>query len=306
MGDPVSKTGDRHAIRSVSEDVKDKRIGFHNDFFGDSTTYAANSSGYYGNNDYEIVKEKSPYLVIDGESGWSRDCNTEEGCIWQVSELFDVYAILKQFLDHHYTSYSLAHGYYANNAYWKRFLLSKENLDAMNIPHHPEYFNDNEGKPTYRTAYEFIRDHLGYRLYAKFENKYFVQKSSHLNYKINIENYGFSALHNPREVHVILLDADNTIIATDLSNSDPSTWQPYAPEDEHYTTLTHTISGTLTLPKDLSNAADYKIGIWLPDPLLKNNKNYDIELANRTGVTRIENTTQKINIVQENLNLISF
>ncbi len=294
---------DRAAIRSVSDAVKDTRIGFHNDFFGDRNTYAANSSGYYGGNDYEIVKEKSHLLMIDGESGWSRDCNTESGCIWQVSELFDVYAILKQFLDHHYTSYSLAHGYYANNAYWKRLLLSKENLEALNIPYHPKYFNDNKGNLTNRTAYEFIRDHLGYRLYFKPGNETFVQNSNQLNYAIDIQNYGFSTLHNPREVHVVLLDGDNNVVATDLSSSDPSTWQPYAPGDDNYSTLTHTISGSLTLPKGLTKSSDYKIGIWLADPILKNNKKYDIQLANRSGMIIIENDIQKINIVKDDLSL---
>ncbi|MBJ7879227.1 DUF4874 domain-containing protein [Gelidibacter salicanalis] len=292
---------DRAAIRSVSDAVKDTRIGFHNDFFGDRNTYAANSSGYYGGNDYEIVKHKSHLLMIDGESGWSRDCNTEDGCIWQVSELFDVYEILKQFLDHHYTSYSLAHGYYANNAYWKRLLLSKENLDALNIPYHPEYFNDNKGNLTNRTAYEFIRDHLGYRLYFKPGNESFSQNSNQLNYVIDIQNYGFSALHNPRQVHVVLLDVNDNIVTSDLSSSNPSTWQPYAPGDENYATLTHTISGSLMLPKDLTTSTDYKIGIWLADPILKNNKMYDIQLANRTDMKIIENDNQKINILKFNI-----
>ena len=294
---------DRAAIKSVPDAVKDTRIGFHNDFFGDHNTYEANSSGYYGRNDYNIVKDKSPYLIIDGESGWSRDCNTEDGCIWQVSELFDVYEILKQFLDHHYTSYSLAHGYYANNAYWKRFLLSKENLDAMNIPYHSEYFHDTNGNLTNRTAYEFIRDYLGYRLYFKPGNESFTQKSNKLNYSIDIQNYGFSTLHNPREVNVVLLDADNNIVAIDLSNSNPSTWQPYAPGDENHSTLTHTVSGTLTIPNGTNTASDYKVGLWLADPILKNNKKYDIQLANRTGMVIIENGTQKINVIKDNLSL---
>ena len=294
---------DRAAIRSVPDAIKDKRIGFHNDFFGDRNTYAATSSGYYGGNDYKIVKDRSHLLMIDGESGWSRDCNSESGCIWQVSELFDVYEVLKQFLDHHYTSYSLAHGYYANNAYWKRLLLSKENLEALNVPYHPEYFNDNKGNLTNRTAYEFIRDHLGYRLYFKPGTESFTQKSNQLSYSIDIQNYGFSALHNPREVHVVLLDADNNLVATDLSSSDPSTWQPYAPGDEKHTTLTHTISGTLTLPEGMTTSSNYRIGVWLADPLLKNNKKYDIELANRTGMTIIENDNQKINTIKEGLSL---
>jgi hypothetical protein len=292
---------DRAAIRSVSDAVKDTRIGFHNDFFGDRNTYAATSSGYYGGNDYEIVKDKSQLLMIDGESGWSRDCNSESGCIWQVSELFDIYEVLKQFLDHHYTSYSLAHGYYANNAYWKRLLLSKENLDALHIPYHPDYFKDTNGHPTNRTAYEYVRDHLGYRLYFKPGNESFSQKSYQLSYSIDVQNYGFSALHNPREVHVVLLDDANNIVATDLSSSDPSKWQSYAPGDDSYATLTHTISGTLTLPKGITTSSHYKIGIWLADPILKNNKKYDIQLANRTGTTIIENDTQKINVVKENI-----
>lgn len=146
-----------------------------------------------------------------------------------------------------------------------------------------------------------MRDHLGYRLYFKPGNEIFSQKSYQLSYSIDVQNYGFSALHNPREVHVVLLDDANNIVATDLSSSDPSKWQPYEPGDDSYATLTHTISGTLTLPKGITTSSHYKIGIWLADPILKNNKKYDIQLANRTGTTIIENDTQKINVVKENI-----
>lgn len=299
--------GDRNNISTaaVSNAAKDSQIGFHNDFFGDSTTYAADSSGYYASTDYNTVKSKSANLLVDGESGWSRDCNDNAGCIWQVSELFDVYEVLVQFLDHHYTSYSLAHGYHANNAYWKRFLLSKESLASLNIPYHPEYFKNNQGDDTHRTAYEYIRDHLGYRLYLKLGNEAFTQNDNELNYSIDIQNYGFSAIHNPREVNVVLLDGANNVVATHLSAANPTTWQPYTPADANRTTLTHNITGNLTLPQGITPASDYKIGIWLADPILKNNKKYDITLANRTNMSVFENNTQKINIVKENITLSS-
>ncbi|KVV15141.1 DUF4874 domain-containing protein [Flavobacterium sp. TAB 87] len=297
--------GDRNAISTaiVSTAIKDARIGFHNDFFGDSKTYSSTSSGYYGSDTYNLVKDKSYNLLIDGEPGWSRDCKSNSDCIWQVSELFDVYEVLKQLTDHHYTSFSLAHGYNANNAYWKRFLLSQENLDALKIPYHPSYFKNNVGSSVNRTAYEFIRDHLGYRLYVSAANQSLTQNGNILNYSVDIQNYGFSSLHNPREVNVVLLDAANNVIATSLSSANSSTWQPYTPGDANHTILTHTISGTMTLPANIVTASNYKIGIWLTDPVLKNNKKFDIQLANRTGMTVFENNTQKINIYKTSVSL---
>lgn len=96
-------------------------------------------------------------------------------------------------------------------------------LDSFNMPISDLYFGVNENYE--RSAYAYIRDHLGYRLElqkAKLE-------INGLNLFVNtlLINRGFSAPQNPRPFYFVILDYNtNTILKTIPSNVDWRTWQP--------------------------------------------------------------------------------
>ena len=49
---------------------------------------------------------------------------------------------------------------------WQSEKLTREMLDQHNIVYDPAWFTENDGDVAYHSAYEFIRDHLGYKITA--------------------------------------------------------------------------------------------------------------------------------------------
>ncbi|WP_181995390.1 DUF4832 domain-containing protein [Arsenophonus endosymbiont of Bemisia tabaci] len=71
-----------------------------------------------------------------------------------------------------------------------------------------DYFGD-QTKENYitRSDFEYIRDHLGYRLtLEEAAYPFFVKVGDYFDLKFNLKNYGFSRPVNVRPIAIVLLD----------------------------------------------------------------------------------------------------
>jgi len=228
-----------------------------------------------GNPEFDAFTRESPYLAVDGELYWSD----------QGGEIDGLRAAKRMRL-HHYTSLSLTHSYsgYEGKRYsidrWMETFVTAEELRKEKLPVSDGYFEDWAGRPVRRTFFEYIRDHLGYRI--ELQKARFPQKTkSKLAVEIELINRGFATLINPRPVYLVLIDAAGELVLRYKTDVDPHAWQPFQPEDTDYTPLTHHIKAEFPL-KGLA-AGEYMLGLLLPDASesIASDSRYAIRVANR-------------------------
>jgi len=240
------------------------RLGFANDGFMANISDGGSWSElpFYanpGNPEFDRVTMESPYMAVDGELYWSD----------QGGKIDGMKAALRLRL-HHFTSLSFTHSYsgYEGKRYsidrWMETLITEEELRIENLPISDGYFRNYEGKPVERTAFEYIRDHLGYRIElqnAKFPNR--VSKDETLSVTVELINRGFATLINPRPVYFVLINTSSELVLKEKIDANPQTWQPFEPGDLKYQPLTHGIKGNVSLKKIKSG--EYMLGLWMPD-----------------------------------------
>lgn len=256
-----------------------ERIGFHNDFFTAASHPLALGNDYVpGTKLYQTVKAQSPYAVVDGEMPY--DGTTE----WHMTYAIDPYETLKIFNEHHYNSFSVVHSYENNINQWKNIILDKAKLstDAGGIRFHQNYFTEN-GTDTDRTMYEFVRDHLGYRLYADVKSSTASQKGNVISYAVDMYNYGFSRPYTNNAIKVVLLDSANNIVSQAENMTDMRQWQPFDPKGDPMVTLAHTLKGKMNVP-DIQ-LKTFKLGLYMPSKSIgfEENHEFSIKLANKNN-----------------------
>ncbi len=203
---------------------------------------------------------------------------------------------------------------------WKDKKISLEDAKNWHLPISDRYFLNDDGQPTDRTCYEFIRDHLGYRL--ELQKAVFTQVGGKVTVETDIINRGFAAPQNPRNIYYVLLSEQNEVLSHIELPYDWRDWQPddfavahdntnnlnyysdYASLDEviiggiplgefnsnwHKTPLdisydpyVYTLKGAL--PLDGLAKGIYKIGIVLPDlntALTDQPETYAVRFANQ-------------------------
>jgi len=271
------------------------RIGFHNDFFTAGEHHKASGNDYIpGDNWYQITKEQSPYVIVDGEMPYEGD--TE----WHIKFAIDIYKTLKIFKEHHYTSFSLAHSYLLNTGAWRNVTLDKVKMlsESGGIRYHEDYFKEN-GEAVDRTMYEFVRDHFGYRLYADTEATTVTQNGGNISYSVVIKNYGFSRPYTNNAIKMVVLDSENNIIKIANNDTNMLEWQPVNPSGDQSITLKHTIDGNINLDKSITSRT-YKIGFYMPSKSVgfENNPEFAIKLANRSGVEKLTVSGKEIFVVK--------
>ncbi|MBX7256396.1 MAG: DUF4832 domain-containing protein [Candidatus Hydrogenedentes bacterium] len=258
------------------------RIGFHNDGFlaynscGGTWTEAPLFS-QPGNPEFDFMTRESPFVPVDGELYWSDIGGKIDG----------LRAAIRMRL-HHYTTFSIAHSYSEREGSmfsiddWIKTPISSAQVLEATLPLSNGYFEDAQGNEVSRTQFEYIRDHLGYRIeLQKAILPREIATANRLDVKIEFINRGFSTFHNPRPVFLVLIDDGRCAAEIPLRDVDPRTWQPYAPGDESYAPLTHTIQASLDLPQGLAPKW-YMLGLWMPDAseAIRTNPNYAVRVAN--------------------------
>lgn len=282
-----------HLARFIAQGLTDEyaaRVGYTNDYFTASEHPRAPENDYtFGSADYAQVQEKGPFVKVVGEIPY------DEATEWGLDFLISVPNSMRALKEHHYSAFDITQNNELNFANWKRHELKPDDLKAANVLFDDSYFRNKEGKLVARSAYQFVRDHLGYRLYIDAENTKLNANGGQLDYEIIVYNTGFSTILNPRPVKLVLLDEQGNIAHTaTLENVDPRTWQPYDPQKNDYKQIYHEVKGSI--PVTLSGK--YKVGLWLPDPTdqLKDIAVYSIEFANTPVIRSPE---YRINVVGE-------
>jgi hypothetical protein len=267
-----------------------RRVGYTNDYFTASEHPLAPDNDYTFNSPaYAQVEEKSPYVKVVGEIPYDED--TEWGLHFNISVPNSIRALK----EHHYSAFDITQNNALNFANWKGYQLTPSALYVRNVLFDDSYFRNDEGKLVARSAYQFVRDHLGYRLYVDFNKTTLEAGGGQLNYDITVYNTGFSTILNPRPVKLVLVDAQRNLSQiVDLNDIDPRDWQPHDPQRKNYKQIYHNIKGSATV----SLSGKYKVGLWLPDPTdaLKDVNVFSIIFAN----TEIIQTAQyRINVIGE-------
>ncbi len=250
-----------HLARFIERGLGDeyvKRVGYTNDYFTASEHPAAPGNDYtFGSADYAQVMEKGPYVKVVGEIPYDEDTQ------WGLDFLISVPNSIRALKEHHYSAFDVTQNNALNFANWKRYELTPAALKEKNVLFDESYFRSDEGKLVARSAYQFVRDHLGYRLYMDKEDSKLEVTGGELNYDITVYNTGFSTILNPRPIKLVFVDGqDNMAQIVDLDNVDPRTWQPCDPQLNDFKQIYHNIKGNV--PVSLSG--NYKVGLWMPDP----------------------------------------
>ena len=143
--------------------------------------------------------------------------------------------------------------------------ITAADLDREGIIYDPAWFTDEKGNPVHRNPYEFLRDHLGYRLGAQaFE---FDGKTASL----TLKNFGFAAAFNLKSGFAVL--DENYNVVSEVEAGEPEKWYSHDPENYHSTEiLEHTVSADIELPAEKGK---YYIGFYL-----KNTRDDRARLAN--------------------------
>lgn len=154
------------------------------------------------------------------------------------------------------------HGYYAP--------MSVKKAKELGVSFDPAWFYDDNGNEIAdRNAYNFIRDHLGYRI--RLESLQF-DWSGNTDEKakvvLNLKNYGFAAAFN-LSASLILIDKDGNEVSSAKAGN-PAEWISLPPEfyvgyeikDAESNIITHTVEAEIQMPRA---AGEYKLALKIYD-----------------------------------------
>ena len=246
------------------------RIGFFNDGtlanYWDGGTFTEVPYAWRGNYEYDRINREGKYMPVDGELFWTGQFNDPK----------DAPAIkaAERFTYHHYSTFSHVHGFSGLDHdpqpwtidTWMEQIITPAALELNGVRFDPDYFADGE-----RTGFEFIRDHLGYRIaMPAAEYTETVLADGELKANISLQNYGFSTPVNRRKAEFALLAADSSVIELP-TDFDCRQLQP----DEGCKTV------SLSCSANGIAAGEYTLCLWLPDEAesLRYRPDYAIRLA---------------------------
>lgn len=248
-----------------------KRLSFHDDFII-IKPHIWDAEMSEGKPEYEQMRKESPYLVIDGELPWgfwsmNKDPDDPNGG-W----IIDGEQTARRLFLQHYTSLSAIHNYKEGNTtdkysmmYWKETLISMEFLKQEKMPVSDGYFQKTNGTQVERNIFDYIRDHLGYRIELQKLSTNKKWKNGVANpVELTLINRGFSTLYNEHPVYFALLDPSGMVVHSQLTDMKTNDWQPYNPEDENCIPLVHAIIAQIRLPDNFAKGT-YQLALWIPD-----------------------------------------
>ncbi len=174
-------------------------------------------------------------------------------------------------LSHWHTMYENFGRYHTMQSWIDNELITEEILDEHGIIYDPSWFYDENGDPMERNPYEFLRDHLGYKIEAQSATfKGTLGKGKSLNVNMSFKNYGFAAPFCLTSGFAILNDDYEVVSNVDVG--DPDSWISL-PVD-YYTTerntsvqndiISYNLEADLTLPKE---SGKYYIGFYLKNTM---------------------------------------
>ena len=129
--------------------------------------------------------------------------------------------------------------------------------------------------------FDYIRDHLGYRIELQsLQLPEKLQSGKENRLKLGLVNRGFATVFGEHPVYFVLID-DKGKVTEFLTEANPLDWQPFQPGDAAYTPLVHSVNQSIQLQGPMP-AGEYRLGLWIPDgsERLKYNPRYALRCAN--------------------------
>ncbi len=265
------------------------RIGYHDDGV---LTYPKGLDGYVFAREpnqfgdlRNLVKRETNFVPMGGELFWSDQAWYGSGV---YTKTFDGLEAACYFRDYHFNIMSIAHSYSEREGKpmsidrWRTQRITQDDLSKNSLPVSRDWFSDFEGKQVDRTVFDYIRDHLGYRLElqeATFTRQ--LRAGAKLSAEIGLVNRGFSTLFHSRPAVFVLIDGDGQLTELPQAGVDVRRWFPHNPNDPQHRSLTHKFQYVARLPVSL-RPGPYSLGLWMPDPSAKLRKraDYAIRFAN--------------------------
>lgn len=276
----------KNLLDSTSADAR--RVSFHDDFIV-IKPHVWDGEMSEGTPAYQQIVRESPYLPVDGELPWGTWSMNEDPDNPEAGWLIDGPQTARRLFLQHFTSLSVIHNYKEKNTkdkysmmYWKETPISEDFLQKNRMPVSDAYFMKMDGSKVERSVFDYIRDHLGYRIELQAVDAPKTLAVGGTNpVEITLINRGFSTLFNEHPVYLVLVDAEGAVAHEVLTGADVHDWQPYQPGDTTYTSLVHTIRAELSVPDGLAKGT-YRLGLWIPDgsERLHRNARYAIRCAN--------------------------
>lgn len=275
----------KNLLDTASTDYK--RVSFHDDFIV-IKPYRWDGGMSEGTPAFNQIVRESPYLPVDGELPWGSWSMNEDPDDPDAGWLMDGPEVARRLFLQHFTSLSAIHNYKEKNTkdkysmmYWKETPIEETYLKENRMPVSDGYFKKKDGTPVQRTAFDYIRDHLGYRIELQELDVVSSNRPYALNVRLTLINRGFSTLFNEHPVYIVMVDKNGEVCYSQKTTADPHSWQPYTPGDALCTPLVHCVSVTIPLIKGI-HMGGCRLGLWIPDgsERLKYDSRYAIRCAN--------------------------
>ncbi|MDR5609332.1 MULTISPECIES: DUF4832 domain-containing protein [unclassified Arsenophonus] len=220
------------------------------------------------NNDLKKIGVNSIYDVEmpysdDGRDTWCLNAIPADfgwGTIWRFTELGA-------------STFSIIHNLNLCIAALHKAVMNLKRFENAGFICDRDYFGD-QTKESYttRSAFEYIRDHLGYRLTLE-EATYplFVKVGDYFDLKFSLKNYGFARPVNVRPIAIVLLDEQHEI-----------KWQLFLPAGAEMCAAGRGYTFSISCQVINIKSGKHLLALWLPDesPMLRDDAKYDIQLAN--------------------------
>ncbi len=150
--------------------------------------------------EFDYVTRESRFLPMDGELLWHDRLGAVSGL-----------AAARHFTLHHFDTFGIIHSHSLGQFeeysidHWKSVPIDLRDLADAGMPLSADYCFDAQGEPVLRSYYEYIRDHLGYRIeLQRVELPDELIPGKPFSAKVYLINRGFSTPVNPRPVHLVL------------------------------------------------------------------------------------------------------
>ena len=255
---------------------------------------------------YSYMTTESLFVPMDGELFWST--SDPYGKIKD-----DGLVAIKRLWEHHYTlfGYSHNHSVYEGSGAapdailsideWKTDEVSKQFLINNHLPVSDGYFEDQNGNYVNRYIFEYIRDHLGYRLELKKCTYPASVTDGFFELEVELVNRGFDAPSNPREIKLVMFkESDKIVYEIGKADIDVRKLYPCDPVNRQQVSPVYSFSikssHMYVFPR-----GQYKLGIWMPDASnsIKYDSRYAIRFANREVPWWVDNNRYGINVIGE-------
>lgn len=263
------------------------RTSFHDDFIV-VKPHRWDGGMSEGTPAYEQMVCESPYLPVDGELPWGTWSMNQDPDNPEAGWIIDGCQAARRLFVQHYTSLSAIHNYKEKGAphkysmmYWKETPVTEAFLKQNHMPVSDGYFYTRSGQPAQRNVFDYIRDHLGYRIELQELTVSPGTDKRERAVELSLINRGFSTLFNEHPVYFVLVNEEGSVAVTVPTDADAHAWQPYQPGDTLCTPLVHTIRTNIRIP-DTVAPGNYRLGLWIPDgsERLKNDSRYAVRCAN--------------------------